>query len=84
MKGFLKNPVGLLILMIVALVIAASYLDAIMRVAALIVLGLLVFSAGKVALGRWGNPSNHAVYCGQCSHLYHGRQPCGICRCRRS
>ncbi len=80
MKRFAKNPVGGLVVVIIALVILTAYMGTVVKVAVIVAAVWVIAIAAKHLLG--GSP-NTGHYCPHCSHPNHGRQQCGMCRCHR-
>lgn len=52
MKSFMSNPVGFIVAMIVVLVLAASYIDIIITVGAIVIIVMAIGWAGKAYLER--------------------------------
>jgi hypothetical protein len=85
MKAFFQNPIGFLVLLIVALVVVATYLETIIAIAAMVVLVVVIFFFVKYAFQRWGKGSGGGgTYCTNCPHPDHREKACNQCRCVRS
>lgn len=83
LKKIMENPVLSLLGLIVFLVLFASFFHFIVKAAAFILVGVIIYMVAKRLIG--GKPHEQtAGYCRKCGDLYHGSQHCNHCNCASS
>lgn len=81
LEKFFKNPVGYLVLAIIALVVIAANFGTLVKLAALIFFVAVAWHGAKLLLKK-GKGNNGGAYCPNCGHGAHGNGLCMRSQCR--